>query len=318
MHPPSYWKASPTSRALRGLLWVLVLLLPTPMAAQGIDIRRATMEALDLLRVLVRQDTTNPPGNEVLAARPLAVFFSDKGIDCQMIEPEPGRGNLLCRVRGNGTALPLLIVAHLDTAPVDAIKWDPPPFSGKVQRGFVHGRGAAGGKAFVAAAAEAVGLLSRQESLNRDVIFLGAADGESSGEPGLKWLLEHRPELVEAEMVLTLDGPLLRAGEKRVSVGLGPEARLDAPLPRAIRGAAERLDPGSEIVADHGPGSATSRLLWEQGMSACGLFPFPLEKEEVRRLTDGENERLSLESFSLGLQMLYEVLLEVAAPAPGV
>ena len=33
---------------------------------------------------------------------------------------------------------------------------------------------------------------------------------------------------------------------------------------------------------------------------------------------DGENERLSLKSFRFGLQMLYQVLLEVTAPAPGV
>ncbi len=33
---------------------------------------------------------------------------------------------------------------------------------------------------------------------------------------------------------------------------------------------------------------------------------------------DGENERLSLESFRFGLQMLYQVLLEMTGSTPGV
>ena len=321
MHPPSYWKTFPASRTLRGLLWVLVILLPAPAAAQGINIRRATIEALDLLRVLVQQDTTNPPGNEVLAARPLAVFFSDKGIGCELLEPEPGRGNLLCRLRGDGSARPLLVMTHLDTAAVDAGKWSVPPHSGRLRNNHIYGRGVLEGKGFAAVAAEALWLLSLQGPPARDVLFLGLADGEMSGEFGLAWLLEHRPELLDAEMALTGGGRLVKEGDEVVAVAVHVDYRatpsspspVDAPLPQAIRTVIERLAPGVKIETLAAPHPAGFRLLRQRGIPAYGLSPFPLEEDE-HRLTHGEDERLSLRSFDSGVRLMYELLREATAP----
>ena len=57
-------------------------------------------EATALLQTLLRVDTTNPPGNELEAARALASSLEQDGLQCELIESAPGRGNLVCRLEG--------------------------------------------------------------------------------------------------------------------------------------------------------------------------------------------------------------------------
>ncbi|MFP6608736.1 MAG: hypothetical protein VCB80_00940, partial [Deltaproteobacteria bacterium] len=47
-----------------------------------------------LLAEYIRVDTTNPPGNEILAARFLAGVLEREGIGSSIFEPEPGRGSI--------------------------------------------------------------------------------------------------------------------------------------------------------------------------------------------------------------------------------
>jgi len=70
--------------------------------------------AVDILRDLVRIDTSNPPGNELAAAVYLQERLAPYGILCQLLESAPRRGNLLARLPGDGSAKPLLLMGHLD------------------------------------------------------------------------------------------------------------------------------------------------------------------------------------------------------------
>lgn len=70
--------------------------------------------AVDILRDLVRIDTSNPPGNELAAAVYLQERLAPTGIRCQLLESAPRRGNLLARLPGDGSAKPLLLMGHLD------------------------------------------------------------------------------------------------------------------------------------------------------------------------------------------------------------
>jgi acetylornithine deacetylase/succinyl-diaminopimelate desuccinylase-like protein len=68
-----------------------------------------TAEVVRHLQALLRLDTTNPPGNESLAAAYLAGVLQAEGFDPLVLESAPNRGNLIVRLKGSGQAPPLLL-----------------------------------------------------------------------------------------------------------------------------------------------------------------------------------------------------------------
>ena len=57
-----------------------------------IDWNAVREEVTGYLRDLIRLDTTNPPGNENLAAEYLAGVLRREGLDPRVTESQPGRG----------------------------------------------------------------------------------------------------------------------------------------------------------------------------------------------------------------------------------
>ncbi|MEE9217884.1 MAG: M20/M25/M40 family metallo-hydrolase [Acidobacteriota bacterium] len=241
-----HWRA--WQRRLLGLMLCSMLPWGPVVGGDEPDFRRASTEALKLLQELVRADTSNPPGNEVLAARILEEFLNREGIGCEVLEPEPGRGNLICRLEGDGSARPMVVLAHLDVVGVDAGRWKVPPFSGTLRDGHIYGRGVLDDKGMAAAAAEALVLLARAGvPLARDLIFVGTADEESSGDVGIEWLLENRPELLEAEMVLNEGGRILKVDNEVALAGLQNDEKIYMDLKLTARGPSGHSSlPGSQ------------------------------------------------------------------------
>jgi acetylornithine deacetylase/succinyl-diaminopimelate desuccinylase-like protein len=60
-------------------------------------------EVVDLMRAYLRINTTNPPGNELEGARFLAQVLDGDGIASETAESAPGRGNLVARLKGDGS-----------------------------------------------------------------------------------------------------------------------------------------------------------------------------------------------------------------------
>ena len=87
-------------------------------------------EAINHLVNLVRIDTSNPPGNETLAANYVKEALAAEGIDSEMYALDPDRANLLARINGNGSKRPILIMGHTDVVGVQAERWDEEPFGG--------------------------------------------------------------------------------------------------------------------------------------------------------------------------------------------
>src|SRR5215831_3968600 len=104
----------------------------------------------ELLRQLIRFDTTNPPGNETACLEHLRGTFEGTGADCRMLRSPAGRDNLVVRVAGRGAAPPLLMQGHVDVVTTAGQRWSHPPFDGDLVRGWVWGRGALDMKSGVA------------------------------------------------------------------------------------------------------------------------------------------------------------------------
>ena len=51
------------------------------------------LEATEILRRLIRINTSNPPGNEMEAVKYIASVAEEGGIPYEIVETAPGRGN---------------------------------------------------------------------------------------------------------------------------------------------------------------------------------------------------------------------------------
>jgi acetylornithine deacetylase/succinyl-diaminopimelate desuccinylase-like protein len=171
--------------------------------ALNVDWDAAGKEALSYLVDLIRLDTTNPPGNERIAADYIARVLDREGIRYEIVEAAPTRASLVARLPGSGKKAPLLLNGHVDVVPAEPEKWRHPPFCGEEHDGCIWGRGAVDMKNMVAMSLAVLVQLKRSGyALDRDVILAAVADEEAGSRFGAQYLVEKRPELVRAEYVL--------------------------------------------------------------------------------------------------------------------
>ncbi len=164
-------------------------------------------EVTHYLQDLIRIDTTNPPGNETRAAEYLAGVFQREGIPATVLESAPGRGNIVARLKGDGRAAPLMLMAHLDVVPAEASQWKQPPFGGNIVDGYLWGRGTLDTKELVAMELMIMLLLKREAvPLARDIIFMANADEEAGGHLGAGWMVKQHADLIRAEYAINEGG----------------------------------------------------------------------------------------------------------------
>jgi acetylornithine deacetylase/succinyl-diaminopimelate desuccinylase-like protein len=198
-------------------------------------------EALELFIQYLKIDTTNPPGNEIRAARFFAEICKREGIEHQVFEPSPGRGTIWARVKGAGGKRPIVLLNHTDVVPHNREFWTADPFGAQVKDGFIIGRGAQDMKSLGMAQFVTLLTLHRARAkFSRDVIFLATADEEAGGLEGAGWFARQHPDLLgNAEFLLNEGGGNLADAEGGVlSVGVGLSEKTPAWLRLTATGTA--------------------------------------------------------------------------------
>ena len=192
--------------------------------ATGLDLPRLESEAILWLQALIRINTTNPPGNEIAAAKYLADILQREGITSEIFESSPGRGFLVARL--SATAVPnparaLLLMGHLDVVGVDKSKWTVDPFGGIIKDNYLYGRGSVDDKGMaIANVAVMIALKRSGARLDRDVILLAEADEEAGGEFGIKFVVEKHWDKVAAGFALNEGGPVVMKDGEVLYVGI--------------------------------------------------------------------------------------------------
>jgi acetylornithine deacetylase/succinyl-diaminopimelate desuccinylase-like protein len=151
---------------------------------------------VEILRDLIRFDTTNPPGNERRCVEFIAAILRDVGMETKIMAKDASRPNLVARVAGRRSAPALMLLGHVDVVTTEHQRWSVPPFEGRIERGCVWGRGALDMKAGVAMMIDA--LLDLVESGAQpavDVLLTIVSDEEAGGRYGAQFLVEESPEL---------------------------------------------------------------------------------------------------------------------------
>jgi acetylornithine deacetylase/succinyl-diaminopimelate desuccinylase family protein len=157
-----------------------------------------------LLSEVIQLDTTNPPGNEKIAADYVAKFCEQRGIPFKTYDPGGGRVSLIAEI-GTGQSPRLFIPAHTDVVPAGD-GWSVPPFGGVVKDGQVWGRGATDDKGPLAGLLAAADFLKTVEGEFKGTLMAGAiADEEHGSDLGLDYLLKECG--VKADMAFVPDIP---------------------------------------------------------------------------------------------------------------
>src|SRR6184192_2000181 len=233
----------------------LHLAASVPAAAQGIpqatpvntasispvaDATAVRREALVWLADLIKINTSNPPGNEQLAARYVAGVLQKEGIKPEILDLAPGRSAVVARLRSSVVPDPskaLLLVAHLDTVPVDRSRWTVDPFGAVIKDGYLYGRGAIDDKGMLAAnLAVFIGLKRTNAHLNRDVIFLATADEEGSGDASIRTLIAKYWDKFAAGFAINEGGNVFMKNGKVQYIGVQASEKVSANVAVIARG----------------------------------------------------------------------------------
>lgn len=149
-------------------------------------------ETIALTRALIAENTIDPPGNEIRAARIMVQKLSEAGIESIVDEISPGRVNLSARLRGAGERPGLAMTAHFDTIGVEREKWSRDPFGGEIDGQYLYGRGSADMKGGMAAMALSLIDLVRAGARPKGDLMLAFTSAENSSCLGAKRLVSDR------------------------------------------------------------------------------------------------------------------------------
>ncbi len=168
------------------------------MSAPSIIDQAIHEQPAKLLQNLIRFDTTNPPGNEAQCVSYIDFLLTEAGFETTILARDSNRPNLIARLKGQGTAPPLLLQGHVDVVTTANQDWTHPPFEGKAVDGYVWGRGALdmkGGVAMILAAF----LRAKAEDLAPagDIVLAILSDEEAGGDYGANYLVENHSDQFE-------------------------------------------------------------------------------------------------------------------------
>ena len=190
------------------LLAALLLLCSFSFAqSRTLNADTAQAEAAHFLADLIKLDTQDPPGNESRVAEYIKGVLAKEGIEAELLKTDSGRDSVVARLKGDGSARPLLIMGHEDVVPVDRSHWTVEPFAAIEKNGYIYGRGSKDDKAMDAANLEVFLQLKRMNiPLKRDVILLAEASEEMSSTAGMNTLVAKYWDKLDCEFALNEGG----------------------------------------------------------------------------------------------------------------
>jgi succinyl-diaminopimelate desuccinylase len=133
---------------------------------------------------LVKINSENPPGSTAEVIEYIRAFLEALGIRSRVSGNAEGMCNLITLKTGKR----LILCGHVDVVPARDTAWKYPPFSGMIDKRYVHGRGSTdmkGGCASILSACEI--LVNAGHDLPATLVFV--CDEETGGENGTRRLL---------------------------------------------------------------------------------------------------------------------------------
>lgn len=152
-----------------------------------------------LLSDLVRIPSPNPSGDTKKIAAFIAEWLADTEAKVQTLAPlEKPEAKSVVATLGEGSPV-IMLHAHIDTVPIaseEAKRWSTPPYEPTVKDGRLYGKGSIDDKAPLAAMMWAFKKVSDRAAFQGTVVLVAAAEEETGGQLGTRWLAEagHLPK----------------------------------------------------------------------------------------------------------------------------
>jgi len=201
-----------------------------------VDAQRAEIIALEQALVQIPSVNTGfmPTGDETPVCEYISDWLAQDGIQSEILESAPNRGNIIVRMEGSSRSAGLMFMSHTDVVPVEeADKWRFPPFSAAIADGRIYGRGASDCKGLLTAQLYAMRLLKRNGVQLRDSLILASgADEEHGGRYGFGWLADNHPDKISAPFAVNEGGgvPIESPSGLTYLLGTGEKGRLQVEI----------------------------------------------------------------------------------------
>ena len=152
------------------------------------------MDGITLLQRLVQIPSPNPPGD----TRAIADFVARqmRAIGCEVRQPAPRqKPQALNTIATLGSGEPrIMLHAHIDTVPIasaESQNWSVDPYAAAIRDGALYGKGSIDDKAPLASMMLTMMAAARQDQLQGTLILVAAAEEETGGQLGTKWLADN-------------------------------------------------------------------------------------------------------------------------------
>jgi acetylornithine deacetylase/succinyl-diaminopimelate desuccinylase-like protein len=243
------------------------------------DLDKYAQLARDVFQELIELNTTLSTGDMIAASRAMEKRFLDAGFpaeDVVVTEIAPRKGNVIARLRGRDTGQkPILLMAHIDVVEANPEDWTLPPFTFIERDGIFYGRGVSDDKD-EAAIYVANLIRMREEGFvpDRDIIVALTTDEEGGPNNGIQWLLENRPDLIDAAYALNEGGGGTLSNGQRIS------NNVQASEKKYLNFIFEVTNPGG-----HSSRPTKDNAIYQlaEALIRVGAFDFPVGLNEVTR-----------------------------------
>jgi acetylornithine deacetylase/succinyl-diaminopimelate desuccinylase-like protein len=261
--------------------WLAVL--AAAGAAHGAALTPVQQQMRSIYQELVETNTTNSVGSCTVAAQKMAKRLKAGGFkdsELQMVIPPggPQKGNLIARLKGDGSKKPLLLLAHIDVVEAKREDWERDPFKLVEENGMFYARGSSDDKAMAAAFVNNMLLYKKEKlPLKRDIILALTCDEElvPSQFDGAEYLVNHHRALIDAEIALNEGGGgLLDKDGKPVRHGIQAGEKIYQSFQLEV------TNPGGHSSA---PFKDNAIYHLADGLSRLGQFSFPFKLSPVTR-----------------------------------
>ncbi|MCU6500527.1 M20/M25/M40 family metallo-hydrolase [Rugamonas sp. A1-17] len=252
-------------------------------AAHGADLSPVQKQMREIYQELVETNTTNSTGSCTVAANKMAKRLKAAGYqdaDLHLIVPPggPTKGNLVARIKGDGSKKPLLLLAHIDVVEANRADWVRDPFKLVEEDGMFYARGASDDKAMAASfVANMIRYKKEKLAPKRDIVMALTCDEEMvpSKFDGAEYLFNHHRALIDAEIALNEGGGgLLDKQGKPVRHGIQAGEKIYQSFQLEV------TNPGGHSSAPYRD-NAIYHLA--EGLSRLGRFAFPFKLSDVTR-----------------------------------
>ena len=285
---------------------VLVGLVTTGFAQQSAQLTPEQQRFHGIYKELVNINTSNSVGDNtkaVLAMKKYLIADGFSDAEVQIFEPFPRKGNLVLRLKGDGSKKPILLLAHVDAVEAKREDWKTDPFVLKEDDEYFTARASADDKSMAAAFVSILGQLKRESfKPKRDIILALTSDEEMGDVPtnGAWWLIKNHPELITADF--------------GINEGGGGQLNNGKPILQNVQ-IAEKMYTTYELVAtDVGghssrPTASNPAYPLTAALTRIGEYKFPVKLAEVTKVYFERSAK-----FETG--QLKEDMLAVAAGNP--